>query len=162
MSPARSKRIVARFAVVLALLTGFGVAVVTDSTSASAATCGSSRVYWTRQAGKSYSANGSFCRYDEDPSVGSHSKLIFQTDGNLVLYYKGKAVAATGTNGRGKTLKLQTDGNVVVYNASGTALWAGGKMSSSDAYQLTVADVNIEEFDYEPGGDLIGPKYIKL
>ena len=51
--------------------------------------------------------------------------LVFQGDGNLVIYpgNGGKAIWNTGTQGHGATQAvLQTDGNLVVY-AGGKALW---------------------------------------
>ncbi|WP_407838743.1 FG-GAP-like repeat-containing protein [Streptomyces sp. DSM 116496] len=58
--------------------------------------------------------------------VSGNSKLVMQADGNLVLYAKGKAVWATGTNGnQGALARMQNDGNLVVYKADGTtALWS--------------------------------------
>jgi hypothetical protein len=60
--------------------------------------------------------------------------LIFQSDGNLVLYKttggSRKAVWASGTNGKGATdVCLQGDGNLVVYSPS-KALWASGTNGS--------------------------------
>ncbi|RFA17913.1 hypothetical protein [Subtercola boreus] len=57
-----------------------------------------------------------------------NSKLVFQTDGNLVLYAdSGRAVWQSRTYGRGAAkISLQSDGNVVVYRADNVALWASG------------------------------------
>lgn len=50
---------------------------------------------------------------------------ILQEDGNFVLYKEGKALWATGTNGKnGVNLIMQTDGNVVLYDPKGKAIWA--------------------------------------
>lgn len=50
-------------------------------------------------------------------------KLILQSDGNLVLYYNGGALWASGTtNASGDHAVLQGDGNFVIYQG-GTALW---------------------------------------
>jgi murein DD-endopeptidase MepM/ murein hydrolase activator NlpD len=68
----------------------------------------------------------------------SSTALIFQNDGNLVLYKNngGKSgwvpIWATGTddwtnkdpNRRGHLIKVQPDGNVVLYNAIGYPIWA--------------------------------------
>jgi hypothetical protein len=61
----------------------------------------------------------------------SHNKqyrLIFQGDGNLVLYKSGgQALWSTRTNGSGASrLILQYDGNLVIYKFSGGHSWASG------------------------------------
>ncbi len=57
--------------------------------------------------------------------------VIFQSDGNLVMYdysvYSQSVYPnwATGTNGEGaQYMQLQGDGNVVIYTGSNSALWA--------------------------------------
>lgn len=51
--------------------------------------------------------------------------LVFQHDGNLVLYYETKPVWATGTNLKtGQVLAVQIDGNVVLYGRNGRVGWA--------------------------------------
>ncbi|RFA10537.1 hypothetical protein B7R54_15980 [Subtercola boreus] len=57
-----------------------------------------------------------------------NSKLVFQTDGNLVLYTDaGRATWQSRTYGRGAAkISLQSDGNVVIYRADNTPLWASG------------------------------------
>ena len=58
------------------------------------------------------------------------SRLVWQGDGNLVLYTTGGApVWSSNTGGAGKALSFQPDGNLVVYRSLGTsapseALWA--------------------------------------
>jgi predicted alpha-1,6-mannanase (GH76 family) len=53
--------------------------------------------------------------------------LTLQTDGNLVLYFRGAPIWAAGIGGRGGTrLTMQTDGNLVVYNPSNAPVWASG------------------------------------
>ena len=56
-------------------------------------------------------------------------KLIYQGDGNLVLYRTdtNQALWATGTNGQapGKVY-MQSDSHFVVYNSGGGAIWASG------------------------------------
>ncbi|MET9884073.1 FG-GAP-like repeat-containing protein [Streptomyces sp. NPDC006430] len=59
--------------------------------------------------------------------TSGNSKLVMQTDGNLVLYTKdNKPVWSTHTSGNaGAVARMQTDGNLVVYAANGTtALWS--------------------------------------
>ncbi|MCW2530398.1 MAG: hypothetical protein JWM76_5258 [Pseudonocardiales bacterium] len=49
--------------------------------------------------------------------------LTMQADGNVVQYADGHAVWSTSTSGAGSRLVLQTDGNVVVYGADNAATW---------------------------------------
>lgn len=85
-------------------------------------------------------------------SIGSANKkyqLVYQTDGNLVLYELApskKALWATGTSGAspGKVV-MQPDGNLVVYKADGGAAWssktngnAGAVLSLQDDNNLVV------------------------
>ncbi|WP_374348520.1 hypothetical protein [Chitinimonas sp.] len=53
--------------------------------------------------------------------------LVMQSDGNLVLWVRGRAAWQTFTGGdpknRGATFAFQTDGNAVVYDTTGKALW---------------------------------------
>lgn len=50
-------------------------------------------------------------------------RLIFQHDGNLVLYGAGKAIWHTATHGKGETLAIQNDANLVIYSPD-KAVWA--------------------------------------
>src|SRR3569832_1082653 len=73
--------------------------------------------------------------------------LIFQGDGNLVLYKttggSQKAVWASGTNGKGATsVCLQGDGNLVVYSPS-NALWASGTNGSGASELKLQTDCNL-------------------
>ncbi len=67
---------------------------------------------------------GAFCLV----SNNSQYRVVFQTDGNLVVYKSNnngpqQAIWASNTNGAGATrLTLQTDGNMVIYR-SYTPLW---------------------------------------
>lgn len=50
--------------------------------------------------------------------------LIMQTDGNLVMYHKGRALWDSGTAGHPRAwLTVQPDGNVVIYDGNRKALW---------------------------------------
>lgn len=61
------------------------------------------------------------------------SRLVWQGDGNLVLYTAtGAPVWATNTWGHGKKLSFKANGNLVVSNASGN-LWASGTTLVGDA-----------------------------
>lgn len=74
--------------------------------------------------------------------------LVLQGDGNLVLYSHGKAIWASGTNGKPvNNLVMQTDGNLVLYGTNGKALWnthtAGRGQSNLDLQ----ADGNLVIYD---------------
>ncbi len=58
-------------------------------------------------------------------SKDSRYKLVFQPDGNLVVYkYDNTSPWSSGTYGSPKsTLYMQPDGNVVIYNSSSTPKW---------------------------------------
>ncbi len=47
---------------------------------------------------------------------GNQLHLIYQTDGNLVLYCQKYAIWAAGSNGYPTYTEFQPDGNLVVYN----------------------------------------------
>lgn len=54
------------------------------------------------------------------------TNLVFQGDGNLVLYdFQGKPLWASNTDGKDASfLSLQGDGNLVIYSTQGKPLWA--------------------------------------
>jgi hypothetical protein len=64
--------------------------------------------------------------------------LVFQTDGNLVIYGPNSSVVwASYTQNRGATTAImQTDGNFVIYDANSTALWNTGTYNNPGAYLL--------------------------
>ncbi|XP_074586921.1 uncharacterized protein LOC141842827 [Curcuma longa] len=66
--------------------------------------------------------------------------FIMQSDCNLVLYDKGRAVWASKTNGRGPNcvLRLRTDGNLVVYDGSNKLVWASNTGGSRGYYILVL------------------------
>ncbi|GIG30835.1 hypothetical protein Cma02nite_34350 [Cellulomonas marina] len=68
-----------------------------------------------------------------------HSRLVMQTDGNLVAYQQGRAYWQSGTAGRpGAYLVMQSDGNAVVYASDrATVLWQSGTAGIGDS-ALTV------------------------
>jgi hypothetical protein len=53
-------------------------------------------------------------------------KIVFQTDGNLVMYnYKDEPVWATNSWGKsGHKLVMQNDGNLVIYDCNWKAVWS--------------------------------------
>jgi hypothetical protein len=85
-------------------------------------------------------------------------ELIFQTDGNLVLYAiddatlpadttqgsYSRAIWATGTNGMGATAcVMQTDGNLVLYTAEDRPVWAAGTNGHPGAFLRCQDDGNL-------------------
>jgi len=72
-------------------------------------------------------------------SPGGTTRLLYQTDGNLVLYGPGGALWASDTFGYSAGhATLQGDGNLVVYDADGVPRWASG--TSADGGYLRVHD----------------------
>jgi hypothetical protein len=70
--------------------------------------------------------------------------LVYQGDGNLVLYQGGTPLWHTNTWGTspGQAV-MQGDGNFVVYNSSGTPLWSSGTDGNSGAFLSVQSDGNL-------------------
>ena len=70
-------------------------------------------------------------------------QLIYQADGNLVLYQNGSAIWNSGTYGTsaGRTV-MQSDGNLVIFNASNTPVWASNTGGNASAYLAVQSDGN--------------------
>ncbi|MDN3238034.1 hypothetical protein [Pseudomonas sp. WAC2] len=70
-------------------------------------------------------------------ALGSYL-LVFQTDGNLVIYGPNNSVVwASYTQNKGATNAImQNDGNFVIYDANGTALWNTGTYNNPGAYLM--------------------------
>ncbi|KAL7027081.1 hypothetical protein ACKWTF_005296 [Chironomus riparius] len=73
--------------------------------------------------------------------------LLFQTDGNVVIYSKAKAVIwATNTSGKKATnFCIQSDGNLVLYNGL-TPVWNSGTNMYPGAYAKLQADASFAIF----------------
>ena len=72
--------------------------------------------------------------------------LIYQGDGNLVLYGNGTSLWHTGTHGTSPGyVMLQHDGNFVLYDASQRPLWStgGATIGHSDAWLIVQNDGNV-------------------
>jgi hypothetical protein len=79
-------------------------------------------------------------------SPNSRYRLLFQTDGNLVLYddVERSAPWSTGTAGINPAhVIMQTDGNLVVYDAAGRDHWASGSPGNLNAYLSVQNDGNV-------------------
>lgn len=70
-------------------------------------------------------------------ALGSYL-LVFQTDGNLVIYGQNNSVVwASYTQNKGATTAImQNDGNFVIYDSNGTALWNAGTYNNPGAYLI--------------------------
>lgn len=72
--------------------------------------------------------------------------LVYQGDGNLVLYQKGVTSALwasnTGGTSAGKAV-MQGDGNFVVYDQGGVARWASNTGGSAGAFVVVQGDGNV-------------------
>ena len=79
-------------------------------------------------------------------STSGRFRLIYQTDGNLVLYDDRDRIPLWATNTGGTTpgqAILQTDGNFVVYDRGGAAVWSSGTPGNPNAYLLVQDDGNL-------------------
>ncbi|TDQ53087.1 outer membrane protein assembly factor BamB family protein [Actinorugispora endophytica] len=75
-------------------------------------------------------------------SASGEYHLVYQHDGNLVLYRgpRGRALWATGTHGASVgVLHLEEDGDLVLYDADGHRLWNSGT-SGNPGTRLVVQD----------------------
>ena len=77
--------------------------------------------------------NTTFAHDNKYFSENSFCYLVFQKDGNLVLYKTedNKAIWSTSTHNKGKRCTLQSDGNLVVYDDN-KALWSSGTHGNTD------------------------------
>ena len=79
-------------------------------------------------------------------SPGGRYRLVYQSDGNLVLsdVLAGTALWATDTGGTapGQAI-VQSDGNFVIYDAAGSALWTAGTAGNPGAYLRIQDDGNV-------------------
>ena len=80
--------------------------------------------------------------------------LIFQTDGNLVLYKNGsQAIWSSGTAGSGATdAWMQADGNFVIYN-NGRPVWQSNTAGTPNPFLSLQADGNLVVYGQIPVWD---------
>ncbi len=79
-------------------------------------------------------------------SADGRFRLIFQADGNLVLYGPGhQAMWASGTNGHLNAYDaiMQADGNLVIYDGGNHAIWASGTVGHNGAWLVVQNDGNL-------------------
>lgn len=71
--------------------------------------------------------------------------LVYQGDGNLVLYRQGTALWASGTHGRSAGMVvMQHDGNFVMYDANNVPLWSSeGSWGHDGAWLIVQNDGNV-------------------
>lgn len=127
-------------AVLLSVLTTMAVAATTRTTAQAAAGTDSLYPGQTLTAGQHLRS-----------SDGSRD-LAMQGDGNLVLYWRGRAIWSTGTYGRGATwLVLQGDGNLVVYTTAGVPVWSSGSWGASPSRLVLQSDGNLVLYTSDGG-----------
>lgn len=75
-------------------------------------------------------------------------KLLMQTDGNLVLYSRTRALWSTRTNGNpGAYAVLEPNGKLAVYSSGDVQLWSNNKSYSRGFYELAMqSDGNLVEY----------------
>ena len=85
-------------------------------------------------------------------SPNGRYRLVYQGDGNLVLYDQtgGTARWFTGTSGAPGQAVLQGDGNLVIYSAGNAALWFTGTPGNTGAFLALQSDGNLVL--YSPAG----------
>ena len=89
-------------------------------------------------------------------STGGRYRLVYQSDGNLVVYDSsdGTAEWSSGTGGTSAgQVAMQGDGNVVVYDAQGTAHWTTSTAGNANATLVVQSDGNLVV--YSSGGEAV-------
>lgn len=79
-------------------------------------------------------------------SSGGRYRLVYQSDGNLVLYDEVARTAPWGSGTPGTSpgqVAMQPDGNLVIYDAQGIARFATGTDGNANAYLLVQNDGNV-------------------
>ncbi len=81
-------------------------------------------------------------------SLDARFQLLFQQDGNVVLYFSGAALWATGTStGEALQFTMQSDGNLVLYTSASAPLWASGTSGHPGAKLFVQNDGNLVILD---------------
>ena len=77
-------------------------------------------------------------------SPNGEYQLLFQRDGNLVLYRKGRPLWSTGTADRDvRECLMQPDGNLVLYARGRTPVWASNTQGNQGAFLSLQNDGNV-------------------
>jgi hypothetical protein len=106
--------------------------------SAPATNCGADLKIFT-QNGK----DENFSRTKQWTTCSKYN-LVFQNDGNLVLYSPtSNPVWATGTEGRAARMSVQANGNVVLYDFSNQPIWATNTNGNPGAFLSLQNDGNL-------------------
>ncbi len=84
-------------------------------------------------------------------TVCTKYKLIFQEDGNLVLYNpKDVAIWNSQTNGKNaKILAMQSDGNLVIYNLDNKPIWSTKTQGNKGSVLAIQDDGNVVIYNSE-------------
>lgn len=106
--------------------------------SVPASTCGNNLKISTKNG-----RDESFSRNKQWTTCNKYN-LVFQNDGNLVLYNpNSNPIWATGTEGRATRMSVQADGNVVLYDFSNQPIWATNTDGNPGAFLSLQNDGNL-------------------
>ncbi len=79
-------------------------------------------------------------------------QMIFQDDGNLVVYYQGQPLWSSGTAGKPSAeLDMQSDGNLVIYASNGQPLWSSDTAGRGSSRLIMQDDGNLVIYNQSNG-----------
>lgn len=113
---------------------------------------------------KDGSNNGLYVYHDFQTYGYDGNKLIFQLDGNVVIYdSKNKPIWATHSEGSdAQTLEMQDDGNLVLYNSKHDAIWASNTAVAPYDWHLPPNTFRDEAFAAMAAGAAVGAAVVGL
>ena len=83
-------------------------------------------------------------------------ELVYQADGNLVLYYIPSMTPLWASNTIGSSMFIdQHDGNAVIYDAHQRPMWNSGTASQTDSQRILALDWNGQLVVVHPNGDVL-------